>query len=1167
MYNPKRETEILSFWKEKKIFEKSLEQTKAGDPYVFYDGPPFATGLPHVGHVLPSTIKDLIPRYQTMRGRFVARRWGWDCHGLPIENLIEKELGLKTKKDILDLGIGIFNKAARDSVLRYAEEWRELVPRFGRWVDMDNDYRTMDANYTGSVWSAFSELNKRGLVYEGFKVMYVCPRCETSLSNFEVNQGYRDITDISVYSKFKLLDGDHHAKHDGHHLATFLLAWTTTPWTLPGNMALAVGPEMEYVKVKLDDSFLILAKSRLEHVLKGQEYVFHHDAHGEILKGSDLVGLSYSPIFDTYINAELPHKENAWKVYAADFVTDTDGTGIVHIAPGFGDDDLKLAQANNLPFVQHVSMNGAMKEETGAFAGLQAKPKDDKKSTEKDAHQSTDIEIIKYLAKTGALFSKEKIIHSYPHCWRCDTPLINYATTSWFVKVTDIKDKLVEENSKIRWIPEAVGENRFGKWLEGTRDWAVSRARFWGAPIPVWKSADGKKVEFISSITDLKSRIRRNDYTSMRHGESEHNLKGVMNAIPDAPYHITDLGKKEVKEGASSLKKVDVIYASPFLRTRETAEIVKETLGISAEIIFDDRLREFGIGTFEGKQRSEYLAYFKEHKEKERTTLDFKVPGGESYREIRDRVSDFLYDIDAKHEGESILIITHEGVIKMLEAVAEGGGEEDVSRMLSFETIKTGSIRRIDFSALPKNEQNELDLHRPFIDEITFDGMRRVPDVFDCWFESGSMPFASKAYIFDAGEVCPEYPAEFIAEGLDQTRGWFYSMLVLGTALFGKSPYKNVVVNGLILAEDGKKMSKSLNNYPPLAPLLEKYGIDALRYFFLSSPSVKAEDTAFSEKSIDDVIKKHFNRLYNVISLYEMYKGEAGSLEVKSEHVLDRWAVALLQKTAETVTRHLDRYEFDKATKPLGDFIEDLSVWYIRRSRDRFKGEDLDDRDKALSTTRFILSEFSKLAAPFVPFLAEDVYKCMMVTIMQKESVHLEVWPEYSKAKDADLILDRMAETRKIVSLALEARSKGNIKVRQPLARLMLRTDEKGISADAAYVDLIKAEVNVKEVILDSAIEDEVMLDITLTSALIQEGSVRELTRFVQDMRKKAGLSPKDVIILTVDTDEEGKEAISLFKEDIKKTARIADILFEGAEKAETLKTDISSFVLSIRKI
>jgi isoleucyl-tRNA synthetase len=1177
MYKPSRETEILSFWKEKEIFKKSLEQTKDGEPYVFYDGPPFATGLPHVGHVLPSTVKDLIPRYQTMRGRYVTRRWGWDCHGLPIENLIEKELGLKSKKDILNLGIEKFNKAARESVLRYADQWRELVPRFGRWVDMDDDYRTMDASYTGSVWSGFAKLNEKGLVYEGFKVMYVCPRCETSLSNFEVNQGYKDITDISVYVKFALQISSSEASAESdkevrNQDKVYLLAWTTTPWTLPGNMALAIGKEMEYVKVKVGEEYVILAKSRTEHVLKGQEYEIVEE-----IKVADLIGKSYEPVFDIYKNTELLGKENAWKVYAADFVTDADGSGVVHIAPGFGDDDLKMAQTNAIPFVQHIGMNGAMKEEMGAFAGLNVKPKDDKK----DSHQTTDVEIIKYLAKEKALFSKEKIIHSYPHCWRCDTPLLNFATTSWFVKVTDIKDKLVEENAKIKWVPEAVGENRFGRWLEGARDWAVSRARFWGAPIPVWKSPDGKKVDFISSIDDLKSKIKRNNYIGMRHGESEHNVEGIINSSPDKVYHVTKSGLKHVEESAKTLKNIDVIYASPFIRTKETAELIKSTIGFEGEIIFDERLREFDTGDYDGHPRSEYLAYLDESALGK--LIDFQFPHGESYRGIRDRVSDFLYDIDKRHEGKNILVVTHEGVIKMLQAVSLGGRKEDLETVWAQGTIDTGTAHEIPFASLPRNELNELDLHRPFIDSVVYQvtgekgektEMRRVPDVFDCWFESGSMPFASKGFVFDKEKECPEYPAQFIAEGLDQTRGWFYSLIVLGTALFGKSPYQNVVVNGLILAEDGKKMSKSLNNYPPLAPTLEKYGVDSLRYFFLSTPSVKGEDTAFSEKSLDEVIKKHFNRLYNVISLYEMYKEEVKDLEVESNHVLDVWIKALLAKTGQTITSHLDRYEFDKATKPIGDFIEDLSVWYIRRSRDRFKGEDEADRNRALATTHYVLVEFSKLIAPFLPFLAEDIYQRMMGTISQKkESVHLEAWPEYV-AEDGILqdgalpALDQMTEVRSIVSLALEARSKTNIKVRQPLARLMLRTDEKGIADNEALLALIKEEVNVKEVILDSEIAGDVMLDITLSPELIQEGEAREVMRFVQEMRKTAGLSPKDTIVLTIDTHQKGKETIERFRQDIMKTARIADFLFEEVTAGETLEIDGKiAFNFSLKKI
>lgn len=432
------EEKILAFWEKNDIFKKSLEQPSPKGNFVFYDGPPFATGEPHYGHVVPGTIKDIIPRYKTMRGYNVRRRWGWDCHGLPVENIVEKELKLASKKDILDYGIGKFNEKAQQSVMRYADDWRRIIPRLGRWVDMEDDYRTMDAGYTQSVWWAFSELHKKGLIYEGFKSMNLCPRCETTLSNFEVTQGYKDITDISVYVKFQIEPN------------TFLLAWTTTPWTLPGNAALAVGPAITYVKVKIGEAFYILAKDRLS-VLKEA-----YTVEKEIL-GKDLVGTKYTPVFDMYI------KEG--KVYPAEFVTTTDGTGIVHIAPAFGQDDYELGKKYDLKFIQHVTPDGKM---AAPFEGLDAKPKDD--------HQRTDVEVIKYLAGKGTLFAKEKLVHSYPHCWRCDTPLLNYASSSWFVKVPDFKNKLVSENKKVHWVPESVGQNRFGNWLEGARDWAISRS-------------------------------------------------------------------------------------------------------------------------------------------------------------------------------------------------------------------------------------------------------------------------------------------------------------------------------------------------------------------------------------------------------------------------------------------------------------------------------------------------------------------------------------------------------------------------------------------------------------------------------------------------------------------------------------------------------------------
>jgi isoleucyl-tRNA synthetase len=446
-----REEKILEFWEKNKIFQKTLNKKSPQGEYTFYDGPPFATGLPHYGHMLAGTIKDVIPRFKTMQGYHVDRKWGWDCHGLPVENLIEKDLGLKSKKDIVDFGIGKFNSYARQSVMKYADEWRRIVPRLGRFVDMDHDYRTMDASYTQSVWWSFKELHNKGLIYKGFKSMNICPHCETTLSNFEVTQGYKDITDISVYVKFKIKD-----KNLGFDNAYFV-AWTTTPWTLPGNVALAVNPEIEYLAFKIVDSddlgTYIVAKDRLEAVLKGKKV--------EILRsfiGKELVGSQYEPVFTYYRDMtedKLRHVTNGWRVYGADFVTTTDGTGIVHIAPAFGSDDYELSIRYHLPFIQHVAMDGSMKKEVTDFVGLKVKPKDSE--DDKNAHQKTDIEVLRYLAQKGYLFDKEKIVHSYPHCWRCDTPLLNYATSSWFVKVTDIKDSLVKANQKISWIPSSFG--------------------------------------------------------------------------------------------------------------------------------------------------------------------------------------------------------------------------------------------------------------------------------------------------------------------------------------------------------------------------------------------------------------------------------------------------------------------------------------------------------------------------------------------------------------------------------------------------------------------------------------------------------------------------------------------------------------------------------------
>lgn len=1157
-----KEEAILAFWKENKIFEKSLEKDSPKGEYVFYDGPPFANGTPHYGHILAGTIKDFIGRYQTMQGKHVPRRWGWDCHGLPVENIVEKELNLKSRKDIEQYGIEKFNQAARASVMTYVDDWKKVVPRMGRFVDMENDYKTMDPSFTESVWWVFNQLNKKGLVYEGFKSMHLCPRCETTLSNFEVNQGYKDITDISVTVKFEVVGEKN----------TYFLAWTTTPWTLPGNVALAVNPEIDYVKIKmmpLGDHF-ILAKSRLSIVKENYAVV-------EEFKGEKIIGKSYKPVFDYYNNDKTKNIENGFKVYAAPFVTTEDGTGIVHIAPAFGEDDMSLGKENNLPFVQHVNTNGKFKEEVKDFALQDVKPKDD--------HQKADIEIIKYLAGKSTLFAKEKLIHSYPHCWRCDTPLLNYAASSWFVEVTKFRDKLVSANKKINWVPADIKEGRFGKWLEGARDWAISRSRYWGAPLPVWRCDKCGNKEFISSVEDIKAEtVGRNRIFIARHGQAENNVLGIISSDPNKPHHLTDLGKKQALEVAEKLlsEKIDLIYVSPFVRTQETAKIIADKLGLGVEkIITDVRLHEVYTGELDGKSNAEYQKFFGSREEK----FDKTPPGGENHTDAKRRMTACLYDIYNKNEGKNILIVSHNTPLWLLVSGSLGLTPHQAVelRREQHDFIKTGEFRELDFAPIPHNHDYELDLHRPYIDEITFSctceqggTMRRVPEVFDCWFESGSMPYGENHYPFEnLDKFNPNpgffkksvgFPAEFIGEGLDQTRGWFYSMLVLSTALFGESPYKNVVVNGLALASDGKKMSKSLRNYPDPMLIVDKYGADALRYYLLSSPIVKAEDLCFSEIGVDEVLKKNISRLDNVLSFYSMYTQNT-AVPVKnfvpvSDNVLDQWALARLNKLICDVTAATDKYEIDRATRPIGDFIDDLSTWYLRRSRDRFKSVNVDDKNQAIETTRFILEQLAKVIAPSMPFYADELYQKVKATD-GKESVHLASWPDQSKiSKVEEKLITDMEEVRKIVTLGLEARSKSNIKVRQPLAKLKIKTDK----VLEEYLGLVKDEINVKEVVIDNSIPALVELDLNITSELKAEGQARELIRGIQELRKQKNLNPSDIVNLKIKTEQIGQDLVKKFEVEIKKTTQVRNISFGEIEEATIVKVDGLDFELNISR-
>jgi isoleucyl-tRNA synthetase len=896
-----KEEEVLDFWEKNKVFEKSLEKKAPHGDYVFYDGPPFATGLPHYGHLVASIMKDTIPRYFTMKGYRVKRRWGWDCHGLPVENLAEKELGLKNKQDIEDLGVGKFNNYCESIVLRYAEDWKKTIKRVGRWVDMENDYKTMNPEYTESIWWVFKSLFEKGLIYKGYKSMHICGRCGTTLSNFEVGQGYKDIKDFSVVVSFELLDEP----------KTYILAWTTTPWTLIGNVALAVKEDIDYVVVSIDGKKYILAKKRAEELLKDKDYKIEKE-----VKGRDLVGKKYKPLFDYYVNNEIEGKENGWKVYGGDFVSIEEGTGVVHIAPAFGEDDMQMKEKYDLPFIQHVDMFGKFKEEVKDFLKMEVKPKDD--------HTKTDVEIIKYLAKEELLFKKEKYEHSYPHCWRCETPLLNYATDSWFVKVTDIKEDLVKNNQKVRWVPEHVKEGRFGKWLDQARDWAISRNRYWGAPLPVWECQECGKVKVIGSIKELEN--------------------------------------------------------------------------VSGEKISD--------------------------------------------------------------------------------------------------------------------------LHKQFVDKIILkcecEGeMKRVPEVLDCWFESGSMPYAQMNYTgkplddFDP-QKGKNFPAQFIAEGMDQTRGWFYTLMVLSTALFNKEAFENVIVNGIILAEDGQKMSKSKANYPDPSFLFDKFCADAVRHYLLSSPVLIGENLNFREEGVKEVLRKNVILLLNILNFYNQFKEDFiinGEKEVRGESVLDKWIISRLHQTIKGVTENLDSYKIPPACDMITLFIDEFSTWYLRRSRERFK----EDSRGAVETTGYVLYQISKVIAPIMPFLAESIYQQVTGSEFKngEESVHLVSYPEFDEKMIDEKVLDEMEKTRNVVSTALKERADAKIKVRQPLSSLTI-----GEKIEEDFLYLVKDEVNVKRVVFDESLNGTVILDTKITEELKKEGDIREVIRSLQSMRKEAGLVPDDKINL-----------------------------------------------------
>ncbi|WP_342480486.1 isoleucine--tRNA ligase [Paenibacillus sp. FSL L8-0340] len=1005
-----RDVRILKKWSDENTFRRSMENREGRPNYVFYEGPPTANGVPHIGHVLGRVIKDFIGRYQTMKGYRVVRKAGWDTHGLPVELGVQKKLGISGKQEIEEYGVEKFIKECKESVFGYEKQWREFTEAIGYWTDLDNPYVTLDNTYIESVWNILATVHEKGLLYRGHRVSPYCPSCQTTLSSHEVAQGYKTVKDLSATAKFKL-DGS----------GDYVLAWTTTPWTLPAHMALAMNPEMEYVRAQQEDGVYVLAKNLVEEVLKGKYTVL--STH----KGSDFIGQSYTPPF-SYIEAE---KHNV--IVSASFVTDSSGTGIVHMAPAHGEDDYKSCRDNGISFVNVVDTSGKYIDVVSDFAGRFVK--------------DCDLDIIKALSEKGLLYNKEKYEHSYPFCWRCDTPLLYYATDSWFIKTTAIKDQLIANNNNVDWYPDHVREGRFGKFLEELVDWNISRNRYWGTPLNVWVCQDTGK-EF-------------------------------------APHSIAEL-------------------------------------------------RSMAIGE-----------------------------------------------------------------------VAE-----------------------------------DIELHKPYVDNIKLRSpfseggvMVRTSEVIDVWFDSGSMPFAQSHYPFENEDrFADQYPADMICEGIDQTRGWFYSLLAVSTLFKGKAPYKAVIAHGHIFDENGQKMSKSKGNVIDPWEIMNEYGTDAFRWAILSD-SAPWNNKRFSRGLVGETKSKVVDTLVNTHAFLTLYAGIDGYDPAEhpfkvSGHKLDRWILSRLNSLILVVEKGLAINDFVNSSKAIENFVDELSNWYIRRSRDRFWGSGLDEEKlDAYRTLTHVLLTTATLMAPFTPMLSEDIY----MNLGGGESVHLADYPAADESL-IDLELERdMESARGIVELARNVRNEAGIKTRQPLSELIVSLDRSFDVTD--YEEIIKDEINVKEIVLENsdsgfvdftlklnlkvsgkkygksvgflqgylkgmnsdatrkAVQDGVIaivspegeelqitaeellvekqakpgfasasgygltvaLNTEITPELEQEGWVREIIRSVQDYRKRLDLAIEKRIALTLQLDDELKAAVTAFEHVLRENVLVTTVEFDGVHPFETV--------------
>ncbi|HEX4104105.1 MAG TPA: class I tRNA ligase family protein [Candidatus Paceibacterota bacterium] len=1184
---PKLEEKVLKFWKENDIFEKSLEKNKKGPrvggkkaatkKFVFYEGPPYANGKPAIHHVLSRVVKDVILRYKTMRGYVVPRKAGWDTHGLPVEMAAEKALGLKSKRDIEKLGVKVFNEKAEEQVWIYKDEWERLTTRIGYWLDLKNAYVTYAPEYIETIWWTLAQIHKRKLLYKGHKVVPWCTRCGTALSSHELAQGYQDVVDNSAYIKFKLFPGQQFGNFVSDE-RTYVLSWTTTPWTLPGNVALAVGEEISYVLVrtgKPDRASYIVAKNLASKVFKETDFA----VMGEFL-GRRLVGLRYEPLFDV----PALRSPESYKVHSAEFVTTTDGTGVVHTAVMYGEDDYALGRKVGLPEHHTVNEEGRFAEDVPQLAGEYVKAKE------------TEEKIFNYLRDRGTLFGVEPYTHEYPFCWRCGTPVLYYARTSWFIAMSKLRRELMTRNKKIHWMPEHVRDGRFGEWLREAKDWNLSRERYWGAPLPIWECRDCGRTEVVPSLDEL-SRLAggsRNNYWVMRHGEAENNIMRLIDSGA-GNYHLTPRGKKQVEYSAKRFKallgrekkKIDLIVHSDITRTKETAEITAKILGIPRGTA-DKRLEEIHLGpTLAGCHSKQYHDQFPTYESR----FEKRPEGGESIRDLRKRVWEFLQHCESKYTGKNILLVSHEYPIWMLTHTGEGWSEKRAiaekqktwDENIGF--IHCAEIRTLDVKTIPRNDTGEVDLHRPFADDIYLNcvkcgpgKMRRVREVADVWYDSGAMPFAQAHFPFSLTEKVLKsavarphehiaFPADYIAEGMDQTRGWFYTLLAISTALGYEAPYRNVITFGLLNDKFGKKMSKSKGNIVEPFPLFDKYGVDAVRWYFYTGTPF-GEPKNFDEQGIAKALREAHLIIYNSFVFWKTYAKTGGAAVAASvlknpKNILDKWILARLNALVNSVTQKLDRYEIREAALEMGAFVGDLSRWYIRRSRRRLqRPESAADYEAASATLGYALLTLIKIMAPFTPFLSEILYGPLGGVA---ESVHLDEWPKGARKSTDKTLTDTMEAVRELAAMGLAKRAEAGVKVRQPLASLSI-----GIKLAKEFQKILADEVNVKEILWDAKLKGDVALDVTITPALREEGLVREIARMVQELRQKASLAPKDEIALMLQLPDDARTAVEKNERAFRADVGARTVEYRRLEKFDaeaTFKLEEREAWVGLRKI